>query len=133
MNFFRATLKGQREEMHLDMDGFQVQVPASRASELLPYAGKEVVFGIRPENICDPACQSRSPEPAMVTAMVDVTEVMGSEIFLHLLANGKSFMARVNPRTTARPGQEIQLEFDMTRMHIFDLETEQAVSLGDER
>jgi multiple sugar transport system ATP-binding protein len=132
MNFFKATLKGQREEMYLDIDGFRVPVPASRLKDLLPYLGKEVIFGMRPENICDPECQPPSTDAAPVTAMVDVTEVMGSEVFLHLVADGKPFMARVDPRTRARPGQEIQVEFDMARMHVFDAETEQAIARGED-
>ncbi len=61
------------------------------------------------------------------TAMVDVTELMGSEIFLHLVADGKPFLARVDARTRARPGQEIRVVFDVARMHAFDPETEQAI------
>jgi multiple sugar transport system ATP-binding protein len=131
MNFFPATVKGEGEEMHLDMDGFRVPVPASRVNDLRPYGGKEVIFGIRPENICDPECQPPSTEAASVTAMVDVTEVMGSEVFLHLVADGKPFMARVDPRTSARPGHEIRVEFDIARMHVFDAGTEQAISRGE--
>jgi multiple sugar transport system ATP-binding protein len=133
MNFFQARVKGPREEMHLDIDSFQVPVPASRVNELLAYLGKEIIFGMRPENICDPECQPAGTDAAPVTAMVDVTEVMGSEVFLHLVADGKLFMARVDPRTSARPGQEIRVEFDMARMHVFDPETEQAVVRGEER
>jgi len=133
MNFFQARVKGQREEMHLDIDSFRVSVPASRANDILPYRGKEIIFGMRPENICDPECEPPCTDAAPVTAMVDVTEIMGSEIFLHLVADGKAFMARVNPRCKARPGQEIRVEFDMARMHVFDPETEQAIGLRDKR
>jgi multiple sugar transport system ATP-binding protein len=132
MNFFQATVKGDGQGMHLEIGGFRVPVPEGRVNDLLPYQGKEIVFGIRPENICDPECQPTTIE-APVKALVDVTEVMGSEIFLHLVADGKPFLARVDPRTRARPGQEIQVSFDMTRMHAFDPETEQAIRPGDER
>ena len=133
MNFFQAIVKGPRGKMHLDIGSFRVPVSVSRVNDLLPYLGKEVIFGIRPENICDPDCQPSTNEAAPVTAMVDVTEVMGSEVFLHLVADGKLFMARVDPRTTARPGQEIRVEFDMARMHAFDATTEQAIGLGEKR
>jgi multiple sugar transport system ATP-binding protein len=132
MNFFQAIVKGDGKGMHLEIGGFRVPVPEERVNDLLPYQAKEIIFGIRPENICDPKCQPVTIE-APVKAMVDVTEVMGSEIFLHLVADGKPFLARVDPRTRARPGQEIQVSFDMTRMHAFDPETEQAIRRGDER
>ena len=133
MNFFQATVKGDGQEMHLDIGSFQVTAPSSRVNHLLPYLGKEIIFGIRPENICDPRCQPSSNEAAPVTAMVDVTELMGSDVFLHLVADGKPFMARVDPRTTARPGQEIRVEFDMARAHAFDPETERAIGPGEKR
>ena len=94
---------------------------------------KVVIFGMRPENIYDPECEPPCTDAAPVTAMVDVTEIMGSEIFLHLVADGKAFMARVNPRCKARPGQVIRVEFDMARMHVFDPETEQAIGSRDKR
>jgi multiple sugar transport system ATP-binding protein len=133
MNFFEATVKGDREEMHLDTGSFRVPVPTSRLDDLLPYLGKEVIFGIRPENVHDPEYQPPNIEAAPVTPMVDVTELMGSEIFLHLVADGKLFLARVDPRTRARPGQEIQVVFDMARMHAFDPETEEAIGPRAER
>jgi multiple sugar transport system ATP-binding protein len=132
MNFFPATVKGDGQKMYLEIGGFRVPVPEERVNDLLPYKAKEIIFGIRPENICDPKCQPVTFE-APVKAMVDVTEVMGSEIFLHLVADGKPFLARVDPRTKARPGQEIQVSFDMTRMHAFDSKTEEAIRRGGER
>jgi len=133
MNFFQATVKGQREEMHLDTGGFRVPVPASRVNDLLPYLGKEVIFGIRPENVHDQEYQPPNIETAPVTAMVDVTELMGNEIFLHLVEGGKPFLARVDPRTRARPGQEVRVVFDMARMHAFDPDTKQAIGPSEER
>jgi len=133
MNFFQATVKGPRDEMHLDIDSFRVPVLASRVDHLLPYLGKEAIFGIRPENIHDQEYQPLNIEAEPVTAMVDVTEVMGSEVFLHLLADGKPFLARVDPRTRARPGQEIRVVLDMARMHAFDPETEQAIGSREKR
>jgi len=62
-----------------------------------------------------------------VRATVDVTELMGNEIFLHLLIGDKPFLARVDPGTKARPGQEMQVVFNMAKMHAFDPVTEQAI------
>ena len=127
MNFFPVTVKGSREEMQLDTGSFKVDVPPAKARELAPYLGKEIVFGIRPENIHDRDFQPPSIQAAPVQAQVDVTELMGNEIFLHLLAEDKLFLARVDARTQARPGREVQVVFDMERMHAFDPAGEQAI------
>jgi multiple sugar transport system ATP-binding protein len=52
---------------------------------------------------------------------------MGNEIFLYLLTGKKEFKARVDPRSKARVGTEMNVVFDMERMHIFDRETEMAI------
>jgi len=58
---------------------------------------------------------------------VDVTELMGNEVFLYLVAGNKSFIARVDPRTSARVGQEMQVLLNMDNMHVFDRDTEKAI------
>ena len=58
-----------------------------------------------------------------------MTELMGSEIILHLVAGERQFQARVDPRTAARPGQKIEIAFDVDRLHMFDAETEEAIGM----
>ena len=123
MNFFDATVEGGPEAMYVDTGGFRVEVPPEKRGGLTAYAGRRVIFGIRPENVHDPEFQPAHIRASMVKAHVDVTEMMGNETFLHLVA-GKTFLARVDPRTGARPCQEMDVAFDMDRMHAFDPETE---------
>jgi multiple sugar transport system ATP-binding protein len=130
MNFFPVTVSGALEDIHLDAEGFRIQVPPGAAAALAPYLGKEIVFGIRPENIHDREFQPTDIRGGSLEAQVDVTELMGNEVFLHLLADGKQFLARVDPRTRARPGKAIQVVLNMDRMHAFDPATEDAIALA---
>jgi len=127
MNFFDATLVGTKDEMYVDGGTFKVQVPASRSGALIEYLGKPIVFGIRPEDVHDPEYAPPSITGAPVKSRVDVTELMGNEIFLYLLTGTKSFIARVDPRTSARVGQDVEVLFNMDNMHIFDRDTEVAI------
>ena len=127
MNFFDVTIVGTREEMYLDGGTFKVQVPAHRAEPLVEYLGKEIVFGIRPEDIIDPEYAPPGIISAPVKASVDVTELMGNEVFLYLVTGTKSFIARVDPRTSARVGQDIEVLFNMGNLHCFDRDTELAI------
>ena len=63
---------------------------------------------------------------AVIKATVEVTELMGSETYLYLTTSGKegNIIARVNPRTTSRAGQDVQIAFDTNHLHFFDKETE---------
>jgi len=127
MNFFDVTVTGDRDKMYLDGGSFRVQVPASRVDGLAGHLGKEVIFGIRPEDVHDPEFAPPGINGAPVTCKVDVTELMGNEVFLYLVAGNKSFIARVDPRTSARVGQEMQVLLNMDNMHVFDRDTEKAI------
>lgn len=129
MNFFDATLVGSADEMVVQSDTFKLAVPPGRAKIYAErgYAGREVVFGIRPGDIYDPEFQALNVYAQTLTAKVDVTELMGNEIFLYLLTGEKEFKARVDPRSKARVGHELNFVFDMERMQIFDRQTEMAV------
>jgi multiple sugar transport system ATP-binding protein len=127
MNFFDVTVTGTKEEMYLDGGTFKVRIPAHKTSGLVDYLGKQVVFGIRPEDVHDPEYAPPAIAGAPMKSRVDVTELMGNEIFLYLLTGTKQFIARVDPRTSARVGQEIEVLFNMDNMHVFDRDTEIAV------
>ena len=127
MNFFDATLTGTKDEMYVDSGVFKVRVPKHKTQPLYDYLGKEIVFGMRPENIHDPDYAAPGITSASVTAHVDVTELMGNEVFLYLVAGDKNFIARVDPRSSARVGQDVEIVFDMENFQTFDRDTEVAV------
>lgn len=127
MNFFESRLVGSVEEMYIDAQSFRVKVPPEKARKLKDYLGGEVIFGIRPEDVHDPEFCPPNITAERVKAKVDVTELMGNEIFLYLLTDHKSFIARVDPRTRARVGAEIEACFNMANIHLFDPRTEKAI------
>ena len=128
MNFFDAQVTGEPESLVLEVGPFQLPVPSEKAPELLPYRGKKVVVGVRPESIHDAEFPRSGVVPVPVEATLDVLELMGNEVFLHLLANGINFLARVDPRTRVKPGQKIQVLFDLSEMHAFDPESERSLT-----
>jgi len=67
-------------------------------------------------------------EGATLDTFVDVTELMGAEIYLYLnVGEEGKLTARVSSRSTTRAGDTIKVGFDMSRMHIFDKDTERCV------
>jgi multiple sugar transport system ATP-binding protein len=130
MNFFDVVTKGSEDELRLQAAALQVKVPPEKAPSLLPYVDKALVFGIRPEDIHDPEFLPAHVRAETVPARVDVTEMMGNEKFLHLLIGEQRCLARVDPRTRARAGQEMQVAFDMDRIHAFDPASQLAVGGG---
>ncbi len=127
MNFFEAVLVEDAEGLWVDAGSFRVPVPESKREKALPHKGKKVIFGIRPEHIHAPPYLPPGIEEARVKAEVDVTELMGNEIFLYLMSGKHRFIARVDPRVDVRPGDTVEVAMDLSNMHLFDAQTERAI------
>ena len=134
MNFIDATLKYEREydqyivEFGSAKNKFEVIVPESKVTrELGNYVGKEIILGIRPESIHDEEMYLSNATTGVITCNVEITEMMGAEIYLYLDCEGIPLTARVSSRSTVRPGDEVRMALDPNRIHIFDKETENTI------
>jgi multiple sugar transport system ATP-binding protein len=127
MNFFDASVAGSGDEITLDAGSFKINVPANRREKLHGYLGKSMVLGVRPEDIHDRDYVPGAIVGAAVPAQVDVMEPMGSEIYLYLVSGTQSFVARVDPRSQARPGKGLEVMLNVDHLHVFDKASEQAV------
>lgn len=127
MNFFNAVLKKDGDDIVVDAEAFQVKVPQDRKAALESHVGDPVVFGLRPEDIHDPNFAPPRIVSQEVEAKVDVTELMGNEIFLYLISGDHEYVARVDPRTEYEMGDTVTMAFNMDNMHIFDKETEKVI------
>ncbi len=127
MNFFRGKLRKDGDKLLVDAGDFSAGIPAKFSKPYEPHAGKDIIFGIRPENIHDADFVPPNIDVERVDVKVDVTELMGNEIFLYLMRGKNTFVARVDPRSKMRVGQEAAVAFDMDSFHIFDATTEQAI------
>jgi multiple sugar transport system ATP-binding protein len=127
MNFFDSTLVQEDGELFVDTGSFRVKVPDSKRDSWGRTSGQRVILGIRPEDISDPQFAAPGINPAHVDASVDVTELMGNEVFLYLKTGNLEYIARVDPRTQARVGTDFQVVMNADHMHLFDAETELAI------
>lgn len=128
MNFINAVLSKNGGKYTLDFDKYHVPVPESKVNaDLDNYVGKEVVLGIRPEHVHDEPEEIAKAE-CLLKANVDVTELMGAEIYLYVNINGTPITARVEPTSTAKPGDDIEIAFDLSKLHIFDKDTEKTIT-----
>ncbi len=131
MNFFNAKLEKEGQDVVAKFGTNKIVVPYSKVSKFVDesYIGKEVVLGIRPENISDKPAILEALSTATIECDVEVTELMGSETYLYLKTSGKddNIVARVDPRTTSRAGEKIRVAFDVNHLHFFDKETEKTI------
>ncbi len=127
MNFFNAKLVERDGKVCVDTGDFLLTIPEDRQATYRPHLGKDIIFGIRPEDVHDPEFAPPLSNPAYVEARVAVTELMGNEVITYLDTEHFEFLGRFDPRTSARVGRTMRVVLDMDRMHIFDRETEQAI------
>jgi multiple sugar transport system ATP-binding protein len=127
MNFFPSRLVEKDGKMAVDTGDFVVLVPDDKQTTYRPHAGKEVTFGIRPEDIHDLEYAPPGIKESRVEAKVTVTELMGNEVIVYLGTEKQEFLGRFDPRTSARVGSTVGASFNMGNMHIFDAQTEQAI------
>lgn len=125
MNFFDCTLKpGEGDGLKVDTGVFEIDVPPAKAEPFRSHVGKQVILGVRPEDIHDNNYIPPGITPAGFSATVEVIEQMGNEMIIYLEEGGKSFIARTDPRTNARVGGGLDVVVNLDNMHIFDAETE---------
>lgn len=85
------------------------------------------MFGVRPEDLHDREYVPPGIYAEPLTAQVDVTELMGKEIYVYLLTGKKQFIAITDPRTRARVGGQMDVAMNMDNLHLFDRQREKAI------
>ena len=128
MNFVKCDVVEKNGEICLVFGESTVTVSDNRAKILKEngYVGKQVMMGIRPEDLYDKE-KSLKEYKDTVKATVSVYELVGSEVYLYFELAGSNMVARVNADTNAAVGKEVELYLDSDAMHLFDLETEKAI------
>ena len=136
MNFINGKLSKKGDDLYATFGVTDIKLPADKANNpaLKEYIGQDVIFGIRPENIHDEPMYLSTMADTTMEVDVDVTELMGAEIYLYLgfegmddATNGKNIIARVSSRSTARSGDKIKVAIDTSRIHIFDKDSEKCI------
>ena len=134
MNFINGKLVKKADGVYFDFQNVSLKLPEEKATaeELQDYIGQEVVVGLRPEAISDVADAVAANPEYSFEVNVDVTELMGAEIYLYLTVGDPedeptSLIARVSSRSQSRAGDKIKVAVDMSRFHIFDKDTEACI------
>ncbi|ARW75602.1 sugar ABC transporter ATP-binding protein [Lactobacillus johnsonii] len=126
MNFFNVHFKGNRIS---DGKGLDIEIPEGKAKMLKEkgYDDKDLVFGIRPEDIHSEEAFLETWPNQIVESTVVVSELLGSTIQLYQKVDGTEFVAIVNARDYHTPGDKVKMGFDVNKAHFFDKDTTNAI------
>ena len=130
MNFIEAKVVESGSDVLLMFGAHSIKLPEGKAKKLVDggYIDKEIIFGIRPEDVKDEEVFINSSPDSTLDATVRVYEMLGAEVFLYFAIDQFEMTVRVNPRTTARPGDTIKIAIDVSKIHIFDKDTEKTIT-----
>jgi multiple sugar transport system ATP-binding protein len=127
MNFIQGRIIKLQHAYYFDEGKFRLRLLDDLSEKIRPYEGKEVTFGVRPEDIYDKLFVTDAPKENTFTATVEVVEPLGSEVYIYVKAGTHSLIARVGAHDRPAANQDIDLVCDMTQTHFFDNETGQAI------
>jgi multiple sugar transport system ATP-binding protein len=128
MNFFDGQIVGNGDgTIYAESSTIKLEIPEARRAQLKNHMGREVVFGIRPEDIHHPAERPSALPGQRAKVRVEVVEPLGSELFVYLESGPHEFTSRMDTRNTVTAGDELETVFDTQKLHVFDKQTEQAL------
>lgn len=127
MNFIKGTIVKKSEKLYFNEGNFQVRIMDAMMKNTAPHSGKEVIFGIRPEDIYDKLFATDAPPENTIKATCEVIEPMGSEAYLYLNTGKSSLVAKVGGHNKPTINQDMDLVFDMSKIHFFDKDTEKTI------
>ena len=130
MNFLDAIVEVSGDTAYLNVAGHSIPLPPAKSKKLIEggYGGRSVTFGIRPEDVYDSEMYVEASPMSVFESTIKVYELLGAEVFLYFDLEMFPMTARVDPRTTARPGDTIKFALDVEKIHVFDKETEQIIT-----
>ncbi|MCK4822193.1 ATP-binding cassette domain-containing protein, partial [bacterium] len=127
MNFLPCKVSKKDNGIYVEAEGFSAKIPDNLLDKLKDYIDKEVVFGVRPEDVRS-KLSVKDPLPEnTVEAIVEVVEPMGSEILLHVNIGGNRVLARVDAHNMSKVGDKVEMVLRMHRTHVFDKDTEEII------
>jgi len=127
MNFFTGRLEQRNGGIYFNEGNFSIRAPEGHARRLGGHVGKEVVFGIRPEDVKDTGAGGSGHPDVTVKANVEVVEPMGAEVFLYLNTGKHTFIARVDAHDMAKENQQLAMALNLEKSHFFAVENGQTI------
>lgn len=123
MNLLDGSLKSDCECIYAEFGNdsrFTVELPPEQAQAAKSYCGKDIILGIRPEDIhCDREFLSEA-KTGFMNGEVQINQLVGSEAHLHVVCGGVKLVVKVSSKVQSQAGQSIRLAIDAHTIHLYD-------------
>ena len=120
-------VKGTYTNGFFHVGDMKIEIPLMYREKLSSYQGKEIIMGIRPEDLHGEGIVADTYPSANFDFEIEVAELLGHEYILHGALNGQKMCAKVNSRLEPEAHSTIKLTMDLSKIHFFDIETENRI------
>jgi len=127
INFMNGRIIKKGSKYFFDEGKLQVKLIDAMYPKVAAYNGQEITMGIRSEDIYDKLFASEASQENTVRATCEVVEPLGSEVYLYLSSGKHNFIARVGAHDRPEVNRDMDLVFDMSKVHFFDSKTEETI------
>ncbi len=129
MNFINGIVEKTDGNVFINIGNYKIKQSNINAKILIEkgYEGKEVIMGVRPEDFHDEEAFISSHPEGIIDVDVELTELLGAEVYLYLSLGDSQLTARVHPHSRARVGDKIKIAIDINNIHLFDKDTEKSI------
>ncbi|MCB2295040.1 sn-glycerol-3-phosphate ABC transporter ATP-binding protein UgpC [Clostridium algoriphilum] len=129
MNFINSKIVEQDGKVVINFEDVVIPLTPENSAIIRKqgYIGKDVIIGIRPENINDDPAFIEKNKEAIIDANVEITELLGAESYLHLSKGNSLLTARVNGTSKAKSGDCIKIALNINKLHIFDKDSQKPI------
>jgi len=125
MNFIKARINGTPNDLWAVVsEALKLPIPPEKSTDLASYHGQEVILGIRPNDF---TAVASSEEKGALSAVVEVVQPVGTEIYLDVKVGNHALFASVDAETPVKPNQKIVLQARLEKLHFFDRQSEEAI------
>jgi multiple sugar transport system ATP-binding protein len=128
INQFEGKILQEKKKLFFDEGSFKVEIVDAMKLSLEKYVNKDLVMGIRPEDVYDANFEKMAENPKHLSAFCEVVEPMGNEFIVYFSTKNSKIIARLDPKEMPEIDTEMKISFDMNKAHFFDMETEEALS-----
>ena len=117
MNFIDCKVEKKKDNFTLLFGDYVISLPSSMNDYLIMYENKEVVLGVRPENL---SITEDKDETNTFDLYVDIAEMTGADYYLYGSLNGKKIIANISSNKLITANKKYKFKIDIDRIHIFD-------------
>ncbi len=127
MNFLEGKIIKKEMKLYFDEGNFRIKIVEGMYDALQDYIDKRVIMGVRSEDIYEKLFVSEAPPENIVTMTCEVVEHLGSEMYIHMNSGRHILVARVAGDANPQINQDMDVVFDMSKIHFFDKATEKTI------